>query len=74
MTEEEEALRSAKLVLTDRVGVILVGELFPHNFHVFFAQFFNRPDFPNLFFQIYIMSNLTFLFFFVVFLEHIYHK
>ena len=35
----------------DRVlRVILIGELFPHNFRIFFAQFFNLPLFPDIFF------------------------
>ena len=32
--------------------VILIGELFSHNFDIFFAQFFNLPYFPDFFSQL----------------------
>ena len=43
-------------VLIAVVRVILIGELFPRNFHVVFAQFFNLPDFPD-FFSRYVKVN-----------------
>ena len=39
---------------------ILSGEFFPKKFHIFFAQFFNLPDFPD-FLSKYIREISTFL-------------
>ena len=32
--------------------VVLIGELFSHNFHVFFVQFCYLSDFPDFFLQV----------------------
>ena len=37
--------------------VILIGELFSHNFDIFFAQFFNLACFPSFFPNIYVKFN-----------------
>ena len=40
------------------VRVVVMGELFPRDFHIFFAQFFNLPNFPVFFSTYYHIGEI----------------